>query len=72
MVFVIINPVLQICWESSEKIAERLNSGIPIDILFLDFQKAFDTVPHDRLMVKLKAHGIDGNILRWISSWLQA
>ena len=58
--------------ESSEKIAESLDSGIPIDIIFLDFKKAFDTVPHERLMIKLKAHGVDGNILRWIRSWLKS
>ena len=49
-----------------------MDSGIPIDIIFLDFKKAFDTVPHERLMIKLKAHRVDGNILRWIRSWLKS
>ena len=31
-----------------------------VDILYLDFQKAFDSVPHKRLLDKLKAHGITG------------
>ena len=41
-----------------------------VDIIYLDFQKAFDKVPHKRLLVKLKAHGIDGMVLRWIENWL--
>jgi len=36
----------------------------------LDFQKAFDKVPHARLICKLKAHGISGKILTWIENWL--
>ena len=42
-----------------------------IDILYLDFQKAFDKVPHKRLISKLcQAYGIDGNLLSWIKSFL--
>ena len=41
-----------------------------IDIIYLDFAKAFDTVPHLRLLEKLKAYGITGNVLNWISSFL--
>jgi len=36
----------------------------------LDFAKAFDKVPINRLMEKLKAHGIDGKVWQWIRSWL--
>merc|ERR1712035_239348 len=41
-----------------------------IDIIYLDFQKAFDKVPHKRLLLKLKSHGIQGSILKWINNWL--
>lgn len=41
-----------------------------IDIIFLDFSKAFDTVPHKRLLVKLKSYGIDGKVLRWLEAFL--
>ena len=41
-----------------------------VDIVYLDFQKAFDKVPHKRLLAKLKAHGFSGNVLRWIDDWL--
>ena len=43
---------------------------IDFDILYLDFAKAFDTVPHQRLFNKLEAYGVEGNILKWISSFL--
>jgi len=36
----------------------------------LDFQKAFDKVPHRKLIMKLEAHGIDRKILQWIGNWL--
>ena len=33
------------------------------------FQKAFDKVPHKRLLMKLAAYGIAGNVLKWIENW---
>jgi len=42
----------------------------PVDVIYLDFQKAFDKVPHRRLILKLQAHGFGGNVLRWIENWL--
>ena len=47
-----------------------LDGKKPIDIQYLDFQKAFDKVPHKRLISKLQAYGIDGNLLSWIISFL--
>ena len=41
-----------------------------VDIIYLDFQKAFDKVPHKRLLLKLKSHGIQGSILNWVENWL--
>ena len=38
----------------------------PVDIIYLDFQKAFDKVPHQRLLLKLRSHGIDEGIIKWI------
>jgi hypothetical protein len=40
------------------------------DIVYLDFAKAFDVVPHLRLIHKLKQVGIRGHILQWIQSFL--
>ena len=45
-----------------------MNNHKQIDLLFLDFSKAFDTVPHRRLLNKLIFYGIQGPILQWISS----
>ncbi|KAF2356835.1 Reverse transcriptase domain [Trinorchestia longiramus] len=41
-----------------------------VDFVSLDFQKAFDKVPHERLMAKVEAHGIRGCYSRWIRKWL--
>ena len=41
-----------------------------MDVIYLDFRKAFDKDPHKRLMVKVKAHGIGGKIWGWIDDWL--
>ena len=40
------------------------------DLVYQDFQKAFDKVPHERLLVKVMAHGIQGRAARWIRNWL--
>lgn len=45
-------------------------TAIPVDVVYLDLQKAFDKVPHKRLIKKIKAHGIEGPILKWIEEWL--
>ena len=42
-----------------------------IDIIYLDFRKAFDTVPFERLLNKLMAYGINGCLLRWIGNFLK-
>ena len=41
-----------------------------VDLFYLDFQKAFDMVLHERLMVKVNANGIQGDTARWIRNWL--
>ena len=53
-----------------ENVTKQVDSGLPVDSLYLDFAKAFNKVPHRRLLMKLKAHGIDGVVLEWIRRWL--
>ena len=56
--------------ECFDKVEEILANGDDVDLLYLDFQKAFDTVPHQRLLYKLKSYGISGNVLKVISDFL--
>ena len=53
-----------------EEITKCIDEGTPEDIIYLDFQKAFDKVPHQRLLLKLKTHGIGDVITDWIEQWL--
>ena len=41
-----------------------------MDAVYLDFKKAFDSVPHKRLLEKLKGYGIQDNLLNWIQHFL--
>ena len=41
-----------------------------MDTIYFDFAKAFDTVPHKRLLKKLSAYGFKGDLLTWITSFL--
>ena len=52
------------------EITKWIDEGSPVDITYLDFQKAFDKVPHQRLLLKLKAHSIEDGIIDWIEQWL--
>ena len=53
-----------------EEITKWVDDGSPVDVIYLDFQKAFDKVPHQRLIRKLKSHGIGNSIINWIEHWL--
>jgi hypothetical protein len=45
-----------------DAVTENVDPGIPVDIFYLDFSKAFDSVPHERLMIKLRSKGISGEV----------
>ena len=49
---------------------DLLEHNVPLDILYLDYSKAFDTVPHRRLIKKLSTVGIQGKVLEWLNSFL--
>ena len=54
-----------------EKVTKQLEEGSPVDVVYQDFSKAFDTVPHHRLKLKLRAHGINTRTADWIGEWLR-
>ncbi|CAM4576291.1 unnamed protein product [Caretta caretta] len=54
-----------------EKVTDFLDKGNAVDLIYLDFSKAFDTVPHGELLVKLEKMGINMKIERWIRNWLK-
>ena len=50
--------------------AEDIANGKAVDAVYFDFAKAFDTVPHQRLLLKLEAYGIRNEPLNWIKDFL--
>ncbi|CAH8556906.1 unnamed protein product, partial [Dicrocoelium dendriticum] len=53
------------CW------ADALDRGHAVDVVFIDFSKAFDTVSHSLLSLKLRSYGISGGVLKWITTFLE-
>lgn len=49
---------------------EALTHNIPVDVIYLDYAKAFDTVPHQRLLKQLESLGIKDKALGWIKAFL--
>jgi len=47
-----------------------LDKGNCVDVIYLDFQKAFNSVPHKRLLYKLATFGIQGELQKWIENFL--
>jgi Reverse transcriptase (RNA-dependent DNA polymerase) len=56
--------------EFMEVVTKSADEGKAVDIVYLDFAKAFDKVPVQRLIKKLSAIGLRGHVLKWISDWL--
>ena len=53
-----------------DQILRCVDEGFCVDIVFFDLAKAFDKVPHQRLLEKLRKHGIGGKLLRTTANWL--
>ncbi|CAM5154475.1 unnamed protein product, partial [Eretmochelys imbricata] len=53
-----------------DEITGSVDEGKAVDVLFLDFSKAFDTVSHSILVSKLRKYGLDECTIRWVESWL--
>lgn len=56
--------------EIAHDFATVINSRLQCDAIFIDFSKAFDKVPHQKLIDKLKIIGIETNIVHWIAAYL--
>ena len=56
--------------ETFEAWTEALNEGYGVDVIYLDYRKAFDSVSHKKLITKLKMLGLRGKLLRWIEQFL--
>jgi len=48
-----------------------VDEGRAVDVVYLDFSKAFDTVSHNILLGKLKKYGLDEWLVKWIENWLK-
>ena len=46
------------------------HAGVTVTVVYIDFAKAFDSVPNDKLVYRLKTYGIDGQLLSWIKNFL--
>ena len=49
---------------------KSIDANEPVDVLYIDLAKAFDSVPHSKLLQKLEQIGIGGSILRWLRDFL--
>ena len=57
--------------EVMEDLTRFMETKKDFDVVYLDFSKAFDSVPHQRLLLKLEAYGITGSILNWTKAFLE-
>ena len=48
----------------------QLDSGKQIDVVYTDFEKAFDKVLHHALISKLRAYGLDDSLIQWLQDFL--
>ena len=56
--------------EHIQKIVHILEEDLTADVVYLDFAKAFDKVDHEIILLKLRAIGVSGNLLKWLGSFL--
>lgn len=56
--------------EVMDDFTNYVENGQDFDVIYLDFKKAFDSVPHERLLMKLKSYGIEGRLSIWIKDFL--
>ena len=53
-----------------EEVSITLDRGVAVDVVYLDFAKALDTVPHTPFMCKVKSTGLEISVCKWIENCL--
>ena len=53
-----------------DKVTHLVDQGMPVNVIFLDFSKAFDTVSHSILLDKMSSIELDKHIIKWVSNRL--
>ena len=53
-----------------DKLSEIFDQGGAVDTIYLDFAKAFGSVPHERRLLKLQCYGVNGCVLKWIKNFI--
>ena len=76
----LINPHKHVCLKARscltnvlcffEEITKWVDEGSPVDVIYFDFQNAFDRAPHQRLILKIKSHCMGNSVITWIEQWL--
>ena len=56
--------------EYLETLTRLVDEGHAVDVLYLDFRKAFDVVPKERLLSKMNSIGMGGKVVGWVREWL--
>ena len=56
--------------EFFEGVTKKVDEGSAVDVVYMNFSKAFDKIPHDRLLHKVKSQGIQDEVAKWIQNWL--
>ena len=54
-----------------DEVTRRLDEGLKVEVCYLDFRKAFDTVNHRLLLMKLEGFGLPESLLKWIKKFLE-
>jgi hypothetical protein len=58
--------VITVC----QDLVDSLDEGVGVAAIIIDFSKAFDSVPHDWLLMKLAASGVDSKVVIWVWKFL--
>ena len=56
--------------EHIDNVLKNLSNGNEVDVIYLDYSKAFDKVDHAVLLAKMQQYGITGKVLDWVESFL--